>query len=146
MTDQVIIDAAERFGKKPLPPAAKLMPEGGATFKTAMKMLPFVSPKWKNEYWPESMWMDEPTDNHLADCERGREFAKLTLGAMLADGQCCDGRTLAVIFETIVADCARRRAKGGKGCQSLPGAVYGYLEVLANFITAQRRRGGPPAA
>ena len=140
MTGHVIIDAAERFARKASPPPTNPM------FRTALKTLPFVSSKWKNKYWPESMWTDVPTGNYKADCERGKHFAELTLGAMLTEPRYCDDRTLAVIFEQMVADCARRRAKGGKGAHTLPGAVCGYLDVLAKFMVGKSHGCGPPAA
>jgi hypothetical protein len=56
------------------------------------------------------------------------------------------GRALAVIFEAIVEDAIRRRAKGGKGSRIMPAAVSGYLKVLADFIAANAVALGPPAA
>jgi hypothetical protein len=93
-------------------------------FAPSVKTLPFVSGEWKNDYWPESMWIDVPTDDFCADIDRGKHFAKLTLGALMAD-QCNHGYVLAAIFEAIVNDAIRRRAKGGKGSRSMPGAVHG---------------------
>jgi len=37
-------------------------------------------------------------------CERGKHFAKLTIGALMAD-QCDHGRALAVILEVIRKEC-----------------------------------------
>jgi hypothetical protein len=151
MTDQVIIDAAARFAKKPMPPSTDpddsrwTTDELRAMFAPSVKTLPFVSAEWHNEYWPESMWIDVPTDNYPADHKRGKHFAGLTIGALMAD-QCKSGRALELIFEAIVNDAIRRRARGGKGARSLPGAVQGYLDGLASFITGQCRRSGPPAA
>ena len=80
MSDHVIIDAAARFAKKPLPPNidplwTRTPEETRAMFAPSVKALPFVSSEWANDYWPESMWADVPTNNHLADRERGRHFA-----------------------------------------------------------------------
>ena len=114
-------------------------------FCPSVKALPFVSAEWKNDYWPESMWADVPTSNYSADHKRGKDFANLTLGAMMADRP-AHGRALQLIFELIIEDAIRRRAKGGKGSRTMPAAAHGYLEGLANFIVAQCRRDDPPAA
>jgi hypothetical protein len=50
-----------------------------------------------------------------------------------------------VIFEAIVDDASKRRAKGGKGSRTLPAAVRGYLDQLAEFIASECRP-VPPAA
>jgi hypothetical protein len=55
---------------------------------------------------------------------------------MVADHHGGD-RSLWMIFESIVDDVARHRAKGGKGSRKLPGAVRGYLEVLSTFIAGR---------
>jgi hypothetical protein len=80
MSDHVIIDAAERFAKKPMPPQidppwTRTPEETRAMFAPSVKTLPFVSSEWKYDYWPDSMWADVPTDNHRADRERGKHFA-----------------------------------------------------------------------
>jgi hypothetical protein len=150
MTDNVISLAA-RFAKKPMPPStdpddSRWTPdELRAMFVPSVKALPFVSAEWHNEYWPESMWVDVPTDDWRADRERGKHFAKLTIAALIADRP-NHGRALEIIFEAIVNDAIRRRAKGGKGSRTMLGAVDGYLGELADFITGQCRRTGPPAA
>ena len=133
-----IIEAAERFAKKPMPPSTdpddlRWTPdELRAMFAPSVKRLPFVSTEWHNEYWPESMWVDVPTDDHPADNKRGEHFAKLTIGALMAD-RAINGRALQIIFEAIVNDAIRRRAKGGKGSRTLPSAVNGFLWGLAKF-------------
>jgi hypothetical protein len=129
VTRRTIIDAAERFAKKPLPPAVdplwtRTPEETRAMLAPSVKALPFVSSQWANDYWPEAMWTDVPTDDHRTDRERGKHYAALTIGALVAD-QCNHGRVLAVIFEAIVNDAIRRRAKGGKGSRTMPGAVHG---------------------
>lgn len=143
MTDQVIINAAERFGKKAPPPQAedsRWTPERvRSSNATMVKILPFTS--WGSEYWPDKMWADVPTNDYRTDRERGKRFAKMTLMAMTADRAIA--RPLEKIFEDIVEDAIRRRAKGGKGSRTLPGAVSGYLEGLAEFIASEC---GPPAA
>jgi hypothetical protein len=85
MSDHVIIDAAARFARKPLPPnvAQWTSDEARAMFCPSAKALPFVSTEWHNEYWPESMWIDVPTDDFPADRKRGEHFAKLTIGALI---------------------------------------------------------------
>lgn len=128
--------AADRFTKKPVPAADPLM----AWAKTPLKTLPFVSTEWRNDYWPECMWVDVPTDNYPADRKRGEHFAKLTIKAV-STGHYADSRALEMIFDAIVNDAIRRRAKGGKGSRRLPGAVHGYLEGLAKFIVLQCQRG-----
>jgi hypothetical protein len=151
MEDSMIIDAADRFTKKkPLPPGADPLwtttpDEARALLIPTVKTLPFVSKEWKNEYWPKSMWADVPTDDFRGDRARGRHFAKLTLGAIMADRPAHD-RALAVIFEHMVEDAIKRRAKGGKGSRRLSGTVHGFLEVLAEFITAQCCGGGTVTA
>jgi hypothetical protein len=158
MTEHVVIDAAERFAKKkPLPTngrpwssteEAQVLSALGryqrAALQPSMKTLPFVSPTWQNEYWPDSMWADVPTNNYKDDCERGKKNAALTIGAMLADNA-ADGRPLGVIFESMVENATQRRAKGGKGSRTLPGAVCGYLEALSEFIASQCRHPRPTA-
>jgi hypothetical protein len=67
-------------------------------FEPSLKSLPFVSAEWKNEYWPESMWVDVPTDDDCADYKRGQHFAKLTIEALMAD-RSKQGRALAIIFQ-----------------------------------------------
>jgi hypothetical protein len=42
------------------------------------------------------------------------------------------------IFEDIINDSVKRRQKGGKG--SNPGAVYGYLAFLSQFIAGKAAR------
>lgn len=130
-----IIDAANRFGKKPPPEAIDLVRLLSAQYTAAkdepMKNLPFVSTKWHSDYWPAKMWVDVPTNRYSDDIARGEEFAKLTLRAMLAERH---DRALELIFEDMVQECARRRVKGGKGAHGLPGAVVGYLRGLAKFI------------
>jgi hypothetical protein len=57
MTDQVVIDAAERFAKKPLPSEATVdrlwmrgkPEEFRAFFAPSVKALPFVSAEWHND-------------------------------------------------------------------------------------------------
>jgi hypothetical protein len=91
------------------------------------------------------MWADVPTKDYQADRERGKQFATLTLRAMIAD-KACHGRALEIIFESIIEDAARRRAKGGKG---VAGAACGrsrYLEALTLFITGVCLRRGPDKA
>jgi hypothetical protein len=149
MTDHVIIDAAERFAKKALPPVDPLWtrtPEEKRTrFAPSVKTLPFVSAEWtRNEYWPDSMWADVPTNSYLADRERGKHFAKLTLAAMIADQALA--RPLQLIFESIVEDAIRRKAKGGRARGRCPPPYHGYLEGLAEFIAGKCLRSGPPAA
>jgi hypothetical protein len=146
MTDRVI-NAAERFTKKPLPSEATVDPlwtrgnpnEFRSMFLPSVKALPFVSEEWKNEYWPECMWVDEPTDDYCADMDRGRHFARLTISALMADRP-KHGVALEKIFEAIVNDAIRRRAKAGKGSRSLPAAVRGYLDQLAEFIASECRQ------
>ena len=149
MSDHVVIAAAERFARKPLPPIDPLWTrtpdETRALFAPSVKALPFVSREWRNDYWPESMWVDVPTDDYRADYERGKHFAALTLGALIAD-QPNHSRVLAVIFEAMVDDAIKRRAKGGKGSRTMPGAVRGYLEGLADFIVGQCRTTSGPAS
>lgn len=149
MTDQVIIDAAERFAKKPLPPNIDPLwtwtpEETRAMFAPSVKALPFTSEKKGAYGWPEVMWADVPTNSYPADMKRGERFAAMTIEAMCADQAV--NRPLEVIFESIVEDAIRRRAKGGKGSRTLPGAVCGYLHGLAKFIASQCRHPGPPAA
>jgi hypothetical protein len=91
------------------------------------------------------MWADVPTDDRLADLERGKRFAEVTISAMIAD-QCKHGRALHLIFEAIIDDAVRRRVKGGNGSRKLQAAVYGYLEVLTNFVAGKCLRSGPSAA
>jgi hypothetical protein len=150
MTDQVIIDAAARFARKTVPAGVdplwtRTPEETRALFAPSVKTLPFVSVEWKNDYWPESMWTDVPTDDWRADRERGEHFARLTIGALMAD-RCSHSVALAAIFQAIVNDAIRRRVKGGKGSRVMLGAVHGYLEELADFIVSECRRSGPPAA
>jgi hypothetical protein len=149
MTDHMIIDAAKRFAKKPMPPNidplwTRTPDETRAMVAPSVKSLPFVSAEWHNDYWPESMWVDLPTDDWRADRERGKHFAKLTIAALIADRP-NHGRVLGVIFEAMVSDAIRRRVKGGKGSRKMLGAVDGYLEELADFIVGQCRRPEPPA-
>jgi hypothetical protein len=66
------------------------------------------------------------------------------LGAILTDGRCIGGRVLAVIFEDIILDAVKRRAKGGKGSQTLPATAFGFVEVLGDFITTKRHAEGRP--
>jgi hypothetical protein len=71
----------------------------------------------------------------------------LTLGARMAGQRSDDDWALVKIFETMVEDAVKRRAKGGKGSHTLPGAVHGYLEFLSQFIGRRcRPPDGPPAA
>jgi hypothetical protein len=126
--------AADRFTKKPVPAVDPLV----AWTETPLKTLPFVSTEWENEYWPKCMWVDVPTDNYPADRERGKHFAELTISAI---DRRSDARALELIFEAIVNDAIRRRAKGGKGSRRLPGAVVGFIEGLAKFIVLQCQRG-----
>lgn len=150
MNEHVIIDAAERFAKKPMPPS--IYPDDWrwtpdqlrSMFTPSAKKLPFVSAEWENEYWPKSMWTDVPTDDYQADLKRGKHFAKLTIGALMADRP-NHGRALELIFEAMVEDAVRRRAKGGKGSRTMLGAVHGYLHELADFIASQCRHAGPAA-
>jgi len=146
MTDQVIIDAAERFAKKPMPTGVdplwtRTPEETRSLYAPSVKSLPFAS-VGKNEFgWPDTFWADVPTNDYQADRERGRQFAKLTIAAIIADQ--ATPRPLEAIFESIVEDAIRRKAKGGKGSRTLPGAVDGYMEALADFITSQCRRPRP---
>jgi hypothetical protein len=124
-----------RFAKPPVPslPWTRDPEEIRARFAPSVKGLPFVSSEWTNDYWPESMWADIPTNDHWADMDRGRRFAVMTIEAMRADK--ADALALEAIFKSIVEDAIRRKAKGGKGSRSIPGAVRGYLEGLAELIT-----------
>jgi hypothetical protein len=71
----------------------------------------------------------------------GKQFAGLSIGAMIADNA-PQGRALEIIFEDIIKDAIRRKPKGGKGARTVPAAVQGYLEELALFITDPCRAGG----
>jgi hypothetical protein len=150
MTEHRIINAADHFAKKPIP--ARVDPlwtrtpdETRAMFCPSVKTLPFVSTEWRNDYWPASMWVDVPTDDYQADRERGRVFAAMTIAAICADHPII--QPLQIIFHAIVDDAIRRRAKGGKGSRTLPGAVDGFLEGLGKFIESQcRQHSAPPSA
>jgi hypothetical protein len=128
MTDQVIVDAAARFAKKPMPlgvdPLWTRTPdETRALYVPSVKALPFTSEEKGAYGWPEAMWADVPTDDYQADRARGKGFAAMTIRAICADRPIV--RPLEKIFQAIVNDAIRRKAKGGKGSRSLPGAVDG---------------------
>jgi hypothetical protein len=139
---RVVIHAAKRFAhKRPLPPnpqRTEMTAESRAHFAPSVKSLPFVSDRWGNECWPESMWADVPTNDYHADCERGKLFANLTISALIADKP-AHHCSLELIFKAIVEDAVRRKAKGGKGSRTMPAAVQGYLETLAKFIIVHCR-------
>jgi hypothetical protein len=143
MTDAVIINAAERFGKKPAAP----LPGSEKWAAPHAMSLPIASVKRKNEYgWPQSFWTDTPTGDVLADRKRGEQYAMGALGAILTDGRHIGGRVLAVIFEDIILDAVKRRAKGGKGSRKLPAAGRAFVQVLGDFITTKRHAEGPDNA
>src|ERR1700722_8436903 len=70
----------------------------------------------------------------------GSYFTALAIEAIRADR--AFARPLEVIFESIFDDA--HQAKDGKGSRTLPGAVQGFLDGLAEFIAGQCR--SEPAA
>jgi hypothetical protein len=59
-------------------------------YAPTVKALPFAASaggKRSESGWPATFWNDLPTADWRSDHDRGKEFAKLTLGAILAD-QC----------------------------------------------------------
>jgi hypothetical protein len=118
-----IIDAADRFAKKPMPPSTD--PEDSrwtpdelrAMFAPSVKGLPFTSEKKGAYGWPEVMWADVPTNSYLADMKRGERFAAMTIEAMCAD-QAVD-RPLEVRIHC--RGCHQAQSEGRKGLTNTAG-------------------------
>ena len=80
-------------------------------------------------------WNDVPTGNGRNDFRRGKQYAALTIKAMIADG--CASWYLEKIIHAIVVDAVARRAKGGKHSRTLPPAVDGFIHELSGQFCAR---------
>lgn len=132
-----VIDASERFAKKPIPP--RTLDQVRACFAPSVKALPFAGGRRDEHGWPETFWNDVPTVDPRADYKRGEHFAEMTIAALMVDY--CGANPLGRIFDSIIDDAVKRRVKGGKGSRTMPYAVHGYLSVLSDFIANRCRPG-----
>jgi len=108
----------------------------------SIKKLPFVVAHDERLTMPAmNYWNDEPSGIPAHDWKRGKDFARLTIEAMIADG--CSAHYLERIFEAIVTDAVRRRRKGGKGSRRRSMVVDGFLFELSRMF-CERVTGNSP--
>lgn len=102
----------------------------------SVRHLPFVTLKSKRpRAGATNYWNDVPTGNGRNDFRRGKQYAALTIKAMIADG--CASWYLEKIIHAIVVDAVARKAKGGKHSRTLPPAVDGFIHELSGQLCAR---------
>ncbi len=102
----------------------------------SVRRLPFVTLKSKHSTaGATNYWNDVPTGNGRIDFRRGKQYAALTIKAMIADG--CAAWYLEKIIHAIVVDAVARRTKGGKHSRTLPPAVAGFIHELSGQLCAR---------
>ena len=108
-----------------------------------IEQLPFVGPEGppdgRSGVPTRNYWTDEPTGDSVADCQRGRRYAQMTI-AMITERRSI---LCAIDFEHIIEGMIRqgiaRREKGGRYSRAAtPPAMRGFLFELSRYIAKEQ--------
>src|SRR6476660_2877896 len=117
-----------------------------------LSRLPFVGPPCprdgRADFKKRNYWIDEPTNDRLADYQRGRHYARMTIEAIQERSAEHDGHKLALsicaidlghIIEGMIRDGIARQKRGGKYSRSAcTSTMDGFLSELTRYIAGIR--------
>ena len=112
-------------------------------FSMSFFKLPFVTlPQEPGDTWGEFwervvMWNDEPTDDSIADYQRGRKYAQAAVEALVTDRPGTI-RQLEIVVERMIEGAFRRRGPKGALCRKLSSAEHAFLQELCKIAVEGR--------
>ncbi len=116
---------------------------GWPIFGPSLFALPFVTlpteqcSEW-GEFWRKTvMWNDDPTTDGCADHQRGKEYARMAVAAILHDR--ASSRGLEITVAALVERALRRRGPAGKLCRQVSSAETAFLYELCQMVIAWGR-------